>query len=200
MYPYTVMPWSSPPADAADPFAGDFFNDAAAGLFLLARAEVLTAMDVFICPSTDHVVDDLGGNPATGRSNFSDLLEGYGHTPTVSYTYANAYPMKPLADAGYALRVGSPVLTSEFAVCADRTLYRCASAYIDGIDNLNDPGPKGNSRNHKKAGQNVLYGDGHVSWVDTNRAGHGGENIYACDYGDSCNYNSPMSMTDSLMQ
>ncbi len=31
------------------------------------------------------------------------------------------------------------------------------------------PGKKGNSKNHRKEGQNVLYGDGHVEWQKTNR-------------------------------
>jgi hypothetical protein len=36
----------------------------------------------------------------------------------------------------------------------------------------------GNSNNHKKAGQNVLYADMHVDFVNTPYCGVGGDNIY----------------------
>jgi prepilin-type processing-associated H-X9-DG protein len=37
---------------------------------------------------------------------------------------------------------------------------------------------KGNSNNHDKAGQNVLYADGHVSFQPTPFCGLGNDNIY----------------------
>jgi prepilin-type N-terminal cleavage/methylation domain-containing protein/prepilin-type processing-associated H-X9-DG protein len=190
------------PADAPDPFAGDYFNDSQAGLFLLARTGKLTEMRTFVCPSTDDEVDDLAGKPASERSNFTDLNEYVSGKVTCSYTYVNAYPPTSVATAGFAVRLGAPVMTSEFAICADRTLPRCASYSVNGLspDDLNDPGKRGNSRNHRKAGQNVLYADGHVSWAVTNRCGGGGDNIYTCDYGDTCGYTGPMSLTDAILQ
>ena len=38
---------------------------------------------------------------------------------------------------------------------------------------------KANSRNHEGDGQNVLYGDGHVSWEQTIFAGVMADNIFA---------------------
>ncbi len=87
-------------------------------------------------------------------------------TPRVlSYTYHCPYPDQDATAAGVKMKLGA--FGSEFAIASDRALQRCNA---DGNgSSLTDPGKWGNSLNHGRVGQNVLYGDGHVAWQTTNR-------------------------------
>src|SRR5207253_9903145 len=110
---------------------------------------------------------------------------------------ANPYPDAAAASAGYRL---SNKCGAEFAVAAD------LNPGVKGTnDDVNAPAlgsaasvqKTANSDNHEKDGQNVLYGDGHVSWNTTCFAGITHDNIYN-------NRNqqveaSPLDKTDSVL-
>lgn len=147
-------------------------NDVSAAAFLLIRTQDITS-EVFVCPSSNDERDDYGGaaNSAQNRSNFSDKKN-------LSYSIAHPYPNTTAVNAGYRL---NSTVGAEFAVAAD---------YNPGTQFGNNPGvltvtssqkemqKYGNSRNHQGAGQNVLYGDGHVEWQQNPFVGMKRDNIY----------------------
>ena len=165
-------------AAANDPFApggGVKPNDVTASLFLLVR-EGLIGPDRFVCPSAPHWPDPLveNGKPvaAESRSNFA----GPDH---LSYAVAS-----PFGSAiGY--RWSTDWLKGDFAVVADK-----GPGVRGKGDDVTAPAWKAdpfdlaqaNSSNHDKAGQNVLYADGHVSFQRTPYCGVGKkgrrDNIY----------------------
>src|SRR5882672_5448935 len=156
-------------------------NDVTAALFLLIRGNLLT-LNVFVCPSSTQKVDDLQGYSVLKCSNFSDTLP-YGWS--LSYSYANPYSGSSglaIEDRDYKL---TPQTRGDFAIAADRN---------DGDDrfkNLNWNAPQSemkwmNSQNHARAGQNVLFNDGHVVWCNNPFVGIDRDNIYTRS-GDSAN-------------
>jgi prepilin-type N-terminal cleavage/methylation domain-containing protein/prepilin-type processing-associated H-X9-DG protein len=143
--------------DSGDPFAKDSAvqpGDVTASLWLLVRLNLAQPAD-FICPSTDDSPDTLSG-PAGRRANF--------HSPAnLSYSYAS-----PFSGAlGY--RLNSDSLKPDFAVMADRNPGVIPPPANATPLNLS----AGNSPNHDRAGQNVLYVDGHVEFQSTPYCGVG---------------------------
>jgi len=162
-------------AGAPDPFrpGGPLANDVTADLFLLLRTQRLPAV-VFTCPLTD--VNTFEPDPAPRpelRSNFTDRRKNLG------YSYANPYPDAAAEAVGYRL---STRLGAAFALAAD----------------LNPgTGDSSNSRNHESRGQNVLFGDGHVEWLDSPLVAVSRDNIYASKRG--IVYDSPVDAIDSVL-
>jgi len=167
---------------AAQPFGGlrGFVgtNNITAALFLMIRTQDITP-EVFICPSSDGVRDNFGGgsNHAQTRSNFTKLPDNLG------YSHANPYPDAELETGGYVRdKVGR--LTSEFALMADINAGKSTAAGGRDVtlpQNENAPSSemrKANSGNHRGDGQNVLFGDGHVEFVQTPFVGSRRDNIY----------------------
>jgi hypothetical protein len=138
------------------------------------------AVDVFVCPSTDHEKDPLrneGDTPTrpdpARRSQFS-VTNPLGKN--FSYAFANPYPglndMGPL-ESTYQYHPSDP---PDLAIAADRN---------DG-DRWRTLDPEAgrsliqlmNSSNHKRKGQNVLFNDNSVVWHDTPFVGRARDNIY----------------------
>ena len=173
----SVPTWGTGAA-SANPFAvdGPALEDVTAGPFLLIRQELVRPI-AFVCPMSAAVVDDFGRHPrgAFGRSNFSDVKRN------LSYSFANVYA------AAEADRLNYRALGSgDLAYAADRN---------PGVRDLPDTGEHddvtrpfedaplsvmrlGNSNNHDKDGQNVLYTDGRVAWSEHPLAGCLDDNIY----------------------
>lgn len=168
-------------ADSEDPFLDGSTvrpNDVTASLWLLVRTQGLSPAR-FVCPATDDRADPMtneAGRPveALKRGNF----RGPGN---LSYSYAN-----PFSSVGYRTTDAHPPY---YAVMADRN----PGVTSDGSDvtgvKHDDPALKrsrGNSMNHRRAGQNVLFSYGNVEFMSTPFCGDGwewstgktGDNIY----------------------
>ena len=143
-------------------------NDVTASLWLLVRSGVVTATR-FICPSTRARAVASSRAP---RANFGGKGE-------LSYSYASPFSAAP----GY--RLNSDHLKPDFAVVADKNPGTAGGD--DATGPAYDAGPfelaRANSNNHRQAGQNVLYADGHVQFQGTPYggvgAGHVRDNIYS---------------------
>jgi prepilin-type processing-associated H-X9-DG protein len=164
--------------EAQNPFAHGSrvrANDVTASLWLLVRGGYVQAKR-FACPSASEWADPLVVDgkpvPADLRGNFS----GRDH---LSYSYASPFSTA----VGY--RLNTDWLKGDFAVVADKS-----PGVLGSGDNVTAPAfdaqpfalAQANSNNHNKAGQNVLYADGHVSFQTTPYCGVGSgvqrDNIY----------------------
>lgn len=158
-------------ADDANPFAADSAvrpNDVTASLWLLVRGGYVKNLRSFICPSTsdrpDVILDEKGvAVEPMRRGNFRSVRN-------LSYSYAS--PFSQAQD--YRLNDTQP---AAFAVLADKNPGAPAATSV-AFDAPRLEQVKANSRNHDGAGQNVLYADGHVDFVQTAYCGYGRDNIY----------------------
>jgi len=163
---------------ATDPFAGagtQFINNVPVALYLLLRTEDITSA-VFVCPSSNATADVYGGgtNTALNQVDFTNIQNN------LSYSYADPYPDTNALGGGYMMVQG---LEPTFAVCAD---INPGTSGNSGNDNVMAPNTSssgqsmrlGNSNNHGKDGQNVLYGDGHVEFQNNPFCGTSRDNIY----------------------
>ena len=167
-------------------------NDLTAGLFMLMRVEKLPP-STLICPYNDDTefVADLPS--LTGRSNFTDQKKN------LAYSFANPFPNQAAELAGYRL---SNKLSADFALGADRNPGNNGKNDDVNAPALNSPTSvmvKGNSSNHEKDGQNVLYGDGHVAWQKTPFAGVKQDNIYNARNKPAAVESSPIDAADSVL-
>jgi prepilin-type N-terminal cleavage/methylation domain-containing protein len=160
--------------------------------FLLVHYR-LVPVDVFVCPSTDHQKDDLGGtNDPSLRCDFvrTDPLG-----KDFSYSFANPYPgYNGPFDGTYQYRPTDP---ADMAVAADRNDG-------DRWRTMNPESPQStielmNSSNHRRKGQNVLFNDGSVSWQKTPFCGHAQDNIWTRADGSTWKFGVPVGKYDSLL-
>ncbi len=174
----------SSPFAASDPFAmvtsagtpstATAVNNVPMSLFLLIRTQDIGS-EVFTCPSSNAQKDDYGGgsNSAQNRSNFTNIQNN------LSYSYANPYPTSTAVGSGYKLNQGS--CGSDFAVAADINPGVLGNGTDVRVVRSNSPSSQmkyGNSANHDRDGQNILYGDGHVSFENSPFVGVNRDNIY----------------------
>jgi prepilin-type N-terminal cleavage/methylation domain-containing protein/prepilin-type processing-associated H-X9-DG protein len=177
-YPRTVYKADAPYAKGTNPAAPDPFgpggpatNDLTTPIYLLIITESLPAQ-MAGCPYddvNDFQVDKLA---RLGRSNFTDYKKNLG------YSFANPYPSTAASNAGYVLKSGA--VNAEFAVAADLNPGKKAGSDVTAVTpnmTTNDL-KKGLSRNHEGDGMNVLYGDGHVIWVQTPFCGVNQDNVF----------------------
>jgi hypothetical protein len=182
-------------AFAEDPFkeGGPAANDVTAAMFLLLRTQDITA-EVFVCPSTRARRWDYGGaGDASHASNWP--RDRY-----LSYSYTNPYPGAAAERAGYAV---TNDLGADFAVAADANPGGDALLKLTARSAAADL-RNGNSRNHQREGQNVLYGDGHVAFQATPFCGTARDNIYTFgpsgdERGDSGVAGPPSGKGDSVL-
>ena len=163
-----------------DPFSGygtggGFINNVPEALFLLLRTEDITSA-VFVCPSSNATADVYGGgtNTALNQIDFTNISNN------LSYSYANPYPDTNALGSGYKMVQG---LEPTFAVAADINPGTTGNSGNDNVlaPNTSSSGQSmrlGNSNNHGKDGQNVLYGDGHVEFQNNPFCGTNQNNIY----------------------
>jgi len=153
---------------------GDGIDNVPQSLFLLLNTEDITAA-VFTCPSSGATTDTYGGgsNISTFQNNFTNIQLN------LSYSYANPFPDTTAQGAGFKMVNG---IDPTFAVAADinpGTTGSPTDNVLSVTTTSNSSGTQeGNSNNHAKIGQNVLFADGHVEFDNTCLVGENGDNIY----------------------
>jgi prepilin-type processing-associated H-X9-DG protein/prepilin-type N-terminal cleavage/methylation domain-containing protein len=179
---------------ATNPFTsgGPSSNDVTAAIFLLVRNQKLSTK-IFICPPTDLIgfepdrATDLGN-----RSNFTDYRKN------LSYSVSNPYASSGAMNNGYIWRVE---MNPALAIAGDLNCGKSASGQDDvTFPTLTSPPAdlkRGNSRNHEKLGQNVLFADGHVAWHTTPFCGSQDDNIFVNR--NNVIYASPTDKHDSVL-
>lgn len=156
-------------ADDPNPFATDSTvepNDVTASLWLLVRQEWLADARAFVCPSTGDRPDTIEADRRQ-RSNFRSRAH-------LSYSYSS-----PFSNADwYRMNDTQP---ADFVLMADMNPGVAGRGDDVTAVRVSDPPMHqrlGNSNNHDKAGQNVLYASGHVAFETTPYCGNKGDNIY----------------------
>lgn len=154
-------------------------NDVTAAMFLILRTQD-GVPEVFVCPSSRQTRFDYGGK-SHGPLNWTNWPGRRGVAEHLSYSYHDPY-ISPEALStsradGRAKYRGA--LSGEFAIMADM-----------------NPGDGGNSRNHGRAGQNVLYVDGHVEFATNALVGTDGDDIFKPF---DVNADGPVDSSDSYL-
>ncbi|MGH7213588.1 MAG: type II secretion system protein [Tepidisphaeraceae bacterium] len=179
-YTSTAVPTWGQGVVSSDPFQGVFTaNDVSAAMFLLVRTQDIGS-EVFNCPSSNAEKDNFGGgtNTALQRSNFSGIAASGLTPPNLSYSYSNPYPNSTATGNGYKMNSS---LLPDFAVAADINPGTTGSGNLVTsvlIGSTSQQMRDGNSNNHDRDGQNVLYGDGHVEFQSNPFVGVQRDNIY----------------------
>jgi prepilin-type N-terminal cleavage/methylation domain-containing protein len=148
-------------------------NNMGAAMFLLIRTQDITP-EVFVCPSGNAEKDTYGNLPNTSaqkRSNFSDIKKN------LSYSMANPYPSTVAVNNGYKW---NSTLGAEFALMADMNPGKQNGYDVTKpkVNSSTRDMQVANSTNHQQQGENVLYGDGHVDFVQNPFCGTKRDNIY----------------------
>jgi len=179
---------------ATQPFDpdGPADNDVTAAMFMLLRTQDITA-EVFTCPSTNTERDDYGGgtNAPINRSNFTDFKKN------LSYSFQNPYADQSAIEKGWKF---NNTLGAEYAIAADLnpgTAGNGDNVLVMTTTSSAADMKSSNSNNHEKDGQNILYGDGHVSWESNPFVGVNRDNIYTTSDG-KVNA-SPVDANDSIL-
>jgi prepilin-type processing-associated H-X9-DG protein len=162
----------APATQPSDP-NGPAPNDVTAALFLLMRTQDITP-EVFTCPYSDQEKWDFGGsnNTALNWSNWADVKAN------LSYSYQNPYADDESIKRGFLLNNS---ISAEFAVAADMnpgTTYGAVNVTNVTTTSSARDMKGGNSINHDRDGQNILFGDGHVSFEQNPFVGVSRDNIY----------------------
>ncbi|MGA2584520.1 MAG: DUF1559 domain-containing protein [Tepidisphaeraceae bacterium] len=161
--------------DASQSYSTQAWDNVTMSIFLLLRTEDLNSA-VFNCPSANTSPDGYGGgtNTSLNQVTFTN------NEQNLSYSYANPMADGNASGAGFKMVQG---MEPTYALMAD---INCGNSGGGGNDNVLAPttssSPQqmamGNSDNHSKAGQNVLYADFHVDWEVNCFCGCNGDNIY----------------------
>jgi len=168
----------------SDPFlsGGPSNNDVSAALYLLLRTQDITP-EVFTCPSSNAEKWDFGGGANTAL-NWSNWNTTAGVQRNLSYSYQNPYASTNAISAGFRLNNS---ITAEFAVASDVNPGAPGDGDLGGSnDNVKIVSTtssardmkQGNSNNHDEDGQNILFGDGHVSFEQNPFVGVQRDNIF----------------------
>jgi len=165
------------------------YNNVPSCLFLLLRTEDITSQ-VFTCPSSSANAETYGGGTmaALNRCNFSSPMNG-----VLSYSYADPFPNTIAGSSGFRMNAS---MDPAFAVAADINPGTTSSNGGDNVEAVTTSSSSqqarlGNSNNHNKDGQNILFADGHVEFDNNCFQGINHDNIYTC--------NSPASITLMLV-
>jgi len=166
------------PSGTTDPFGNSTqINNVPSAMFLLLRTEDITSA-VFVCPSSNATADTYGntGNTALNRTNWSNIQAN------LSYSYQNPYPDVTAVGSGFKMVQG---LEPTFAIASDINpgISGSTDTPYGGILALTTASSAtqlrvGNSNNHGKDGQNILFGDGHVEFDNNIFVGVARDNIF----------------------
>ena len=162
----------------ADPFAAPGLkavNDVNFELYQLLRTEDLIA-GVFICPSSNAVADTYTTGATSGNKMFQC---DFSLSNNLSYSIQVGYPTTTAVAAGFRWNY---TLTGDMAVAADMNPgdLTTTGSKVEVVTTTSAASAQkqGNSMNHQQAGQNVLFGDGHVTFTQTSLCGLNNDSIY----------------------
>lgn len=147
-------------------------NDVSAAFYHLLRVADLEA-DIFLCPSANS--EPLNYGDGAGKASYVNWADPVRNN---SFSFQNMYPTALSISAGFKWQdsIGSTV-----AIAAD--MNPGISGTRDDVTAVTTASSSreiklGNSNNHGKEGQNVLFADGSVNFERTPFAGAGSDNIY----------------------
>ena len=154
-------------AMSSDPFGedGPAANDVTAAWFHLLRESDMVA-DIFICPADAEPMTFADGKGKRAYSNFAGRR-------FLSYSMADPYP--PADVDGFAWDSRLP---STFALGGDINPGTAAPLLTTAADAGNKAMKTVNSPNHGGEGQNVLFADGSVRFVQSPFAGADKDDVY----------------------
>jgi prepilin-type N-terminal cleavage/methylation domain-containing protein/prepilin-type processing-associated H-X9-DG protein len=144
--------------------------------WMLLRTEDLVAA-VFTCPSANFEADSYTVNTAArtpqGQGNFSA-------TTNLAYSIEPAYPSAAALNLGFKWTDAG--WTADMAMAADMNPGDTGPGGGGPLNVRSTSSSKqqqdGNSTNHQRLGQNVLFGDGHVEFAQNQFAGAAQDPIY----------------------
>jgi len=191
-YAYDAVPGDETPGDKS----GTAVDSNTANLWtLITSAGASPAM--FVCPSTDHLIDDRVVDPSDVRDfrnelhcsySYQNVLGGYSLMQTgvdQPSLFAVAADVNPQRKDFYEGGGGSGSTTNELAKSPlfqpSEITDEWNEEQSDGITKVYEL----NSPNHNFQGQNVLYLDGHVDWVLHPYCSVGYDNIWTKQNSDS---------------
>lgn len=169
-------------------------NDVTACLWLLVRSYNISPK-VFICPSRAgaYYPDRYDTFGVAGASQNPKQRSNFSSPYNLSYSLTLPFNPTKAGTMGWKWNVGTK---SDYALMADLNPGEnypgsCVVTFSGLYGQVGPTSPtdssalqrRANSRNHKSAGQNVLYADGHVSWQQTAFCGYGNDNIYTLNDG-----------------
>jgi len=138
-------------------------NNVPASLFLAMKSQDL-APELFVCPSSagERGFASAGGTPMVQCSN-------WGAIPlNLTYSVQVMFPNNTASLAGFRW---NNTLAADFAIAGDMNPGTSggSGSLQDNVTGPPHSAPRtfmqqANSNNHKKDGQNILYGDGHVEF------------------------------------
>lgn len=174
---------------ARDTFVNGGTQDVCLSIWLIIRTQDITS-EVFVCPSSNAEKDDFGGGNAPASGATAQNKISFSSTKkNLSYSIANPFPSNNAIDNGYKW---NNTLGAEFAIAGDMNPGKPAgSTYDVGAPNTTSSAKdmqKANSQNHQGAGENVLYGDGHVEFVQNSFVGTQRDCVYTSAGGSSPNW------------
>jgi prepilin-type N-terminal cleavage/methylation domain-containing protein/prepilin-type processing-associated H-X9-DG protein len=158
-------------------------NNVGSAMFLLLRTQDITSA-VFVCPSSNSEPDGYTIPAAANKGNVQFQSNFSGANGSInrncSYSIQNMYPQTSAVNAGFRW---TSTLTADYAIMAD---VNPGSATTNGanLQNVTTTSSSkqlqdgGNSPNHQRQGQNVLFGDGHVEFNQTPFCGVQQDGIY----------------------
>ncbi len=186
--------------DSKNPFekdGGPEVNDVTTPLYLLLRTQDLVP-GVFVCPSTEKRGIDFGikakakdGGPSTRpaarpatQSSYQEpdpaivaAIQVHSNFPdnrSLDYSIHNPYFSEKAIDAGSRW---TNTLKADFALAGDMNPGSPELLKLNATAGWREL-QAANSANHQRVGQNILYGDLHVEFLQTPFAGVEQENIY----------------------
>lgn len=163
--------------DSGNPFGDDAVgaNDVTAAIYLLIRTQDIGPKD-FICPATRDTTFDFGGrNSGKTAADFANFPA----RKYLSYSFSDPYPSKEAVKKGYKW---DNSVDHTFVVAADMNPGVKDLLKLN-TDSKAEDLAQGNSTNHGREGQNILYADGHTEFLSYPFAGMNWDNIYT--YGES---------------
>lgn len=180
-------PWGTTAADgSSDPFSTGGkaivgVNNITASFFLLMRTQQISS-EVFVCPSSSGEKDTFYRGGATRQ--VADIFNFGDARKNLSYGYANPFPDQTALSAGFRM---NDSMNPEIAISADMGPGANGASTTDNIYTTGDVTASQkvkqamNSNNHGKDGQNVMFADGHVEFLDNVFVGASKDNIYVPD-------------------